>query len=72
MGKGSSSKEKSSQLEMGDVWLGGLATSQFGDLGQIYSSFASWLPHEEFLKMRDLGNPEESELCSEGSFQAQT
>lgn len=50
LGEGSSSKEKSSELEMGDVWLGDLATSQFGDLGQVYSPFASWIPHEKFLK----------------------
>lgn len=30
MGKSSSSEEKSSQLEMGDVWLGVLATGRFG------------------------------------------
>lgn len=41
---------KSSDLEMGDMWLGDLATSQFRDLEQVYSPFASWPPHEEFLR----------------------
>lgn len=34
------STKKNSDLEMGDVWLGDLATSQFRDLGQVYFLFA--------------------------------
>lgn len=40
--------------------------ADLGELRQAYSPFATWLPHEEFLRMRDLGNSEESESCSEG------